>query len=336
MTSSAPPAPAPRWRDLVILAEFTLLGAIWGGSFLLMRIASPEVGATPLAFLRIALGALVLLPFLWFARRQIAPHWWRLALIGLLNSAIPFLLFAWAASQAPAGVSAIANATTVMLTAVVAFIAFGEKIGRRQGIGLLSGFAGVVVLAGGNAAGMNVTGAAIAGVCASACYAVAANLVRVYVAGLPPIAVAATTLLGATAFLALPAWWHWPQGPVGLQAWGAAAVLGVLCTGIAYAFMFRLIGKVGPSRAAMVTYLVPLFGVAWGWLILGEALTLPMAIAGALILGGVALARNRRRAGAAPVTATEAPCETGRDAAAAEQGLPPPADDSPRFNRPRP
>lgn len=329
--------PAPgRWRDLIIAAEFTLLGIIWGGSFLLMRIASPEIGSASLAFIRVACGALVLLPFLWLGRRQIAPHWWRLGAIGILNSALPFVLFAWATARAPAGISAIANATTVMLTAVVAFVMFGEKIGLRKGIGLLSGFAGVVVLAGGNAAGMDVTTAALAGVAASLCYAVAANLVRVYLAGLPPIAVAAATLLGATVFLAPFALWHWPQAPVSLPAWGAAALLGFVCTGIAYAFLFRLIGKVGPSRAVMVTYLVPLFGVAWAWLVLDEALTVPMAIAGALILGGVAVAQQRRAPSGAPVRATEAPCETGRDAAAAEQGLPPPDDDSPRFSRPKP
>lgn len=335
--NASPQHPAPgRWHDFVIAAEFTLLGIIWGGSFLLMRIASPEIGSAPLAFIRVACGALVLLPFLWLGRRAIAPHWWRLGAIGILNSAVPFLLFAWATARAPAGISAIANATTVMLTAVVAFVMFGEKIGLRKGVGLLSGFAGVVVLAGGGAAGMSVTMAALAGVLASLCYAIAANLVRIYLAGLPPIAVAAATLLGATVFLSPLALWHWPEGPISLPAWGAAAVLGFVCTGIAYAFLFRLIGKVGPSRAVMVTYLVPLFGVAWAWLVLDEALTVPMAIAGALILGGVALAQQRRKATGAPVRATEAPCETGRDAAAAEQGLPPPPDDSPRFSRPRP
>lgn len=333
--------PVGRWHEVVIALEFGLLGLIWGGSFLLMRIASPEIGSAPLAFLRVACGALVLLPFLWVGRRQIAPHWWRLGLIGVVNSAIPFLLFAWATARAPAGISAIANATTVMLTAVVAFVMFGEKIGLRKGVGLLAGFAGVVVLAGGSAAGMGVTEAAIAGVAASLCYAVAANLVRIYLTGLPPIAVAAATLLGASAALALPAAWYWPSAEVSLPAWGAAAVLGFLCTGIAYAFLFRLIGKVGPSRAVMVTYLVPLFGVAWAWVVLDEALTVPMAIAGALILGGVALAQERRRGRAAPVRATEAPCETGRDAAAIEQGLPPPPADAPApeadpLSRPRP
>ena len=107
--------------------------------------------------------AAVLLPFLWRARRQFAAGrlWGKLALIGAINSAVPFLLFAWAAQRAPAGVGAIANAMTVLFTALVGFLFFGEKIGTQRAIALFTGFAGVVVLASGRLFGFNLDPAAV-------------------------------------------------------------------------------------------------------------------------------------------------------------------------------
>ena len=104
--------------------ELLALGAIWGASFLFMRVAAKDFGAIPLVEVRLVLGALVLLPFFWRARTQFtATHWLKMAGIGAINSAIPFVLFAWAAQRAPAGIGAITNATAVMFTALVAFAA---------------------------------------------------------------------------------------------------------------------------------------------------------------------------------------------------------------------
>ena len=94
--------------------------------------------------------------------------------------------------------------------------------------------------------------------------------------------------------------WQWPQHAISTAAWASAVSLGVLCTGIAYAFLFRLLEAIGPSRTGTVTYLVPLFGVAWAWLVLGESVTTGMVIAGTLILGGVALSQSRRPAKIVP------------------------------------
>src|SRR5690606_10359762 len=148
--------------------EITLLGAIWGASFLFMRIAAPQFGAVALVELRLGLGALVLLPFLWRSRAAFPRALWpKLALIGATNPALPFILFAWAAERAPAGIGAIANAMTVLFTALVAFLFFGEKIGRRRAVALFAGFAGVVVLASGKSAGVSVGWAVVAGGLAS-------------------------------------------------------------------------------------------------------------------------------------------------------------------------
>ncbi|TLZ16989.1 MAG: DMT family transporter, partial [Gammaproteobacteria bacterium] len=166
------------WRSPL---ELTLLGAIWGGSFLFMRVAAADFGPFPLVEARLGLGALVLLPLLWAARAQFTPALWlRIAGIAAINSVIPFTLFAWGAERAPAGIGAITNAMTVMFTALVAFLFYGENIGPRRLVGLVGGFVGVAILASGKTAGESVWPAALAGTAASLCYGFGINFVRRY------------------------------------------------------------------------------------------------------------------------------------------------------------
>lgn len=283
-------------RDWMTPLELTVLGAIWGASFLFMRVAANDFGAVPLVEMRLGLGALVLLPFLWRSRAHFPRALWpKLALIGAINSAVPFILFAWAAQRAPAGVGAIANAMTVLFTALVGFLFFGEKIGTRRSLALVAGFAGVVVLASGKVAGASIGWAVVAGATASFLYGIGINLVRRHLTGLPPAAVAAATL-GTSALLVLPfAVASWPEHAIPMQSWFSTSMLGVLCTGIAFVMYYRLISRIGASRASTVTYLVPLFGVAWAWMLLDEPLTLAMGVAGAMILGSVAISQRGAR-----------------------------------------
>jgi drug/metabolite transporter (DMT)-like permease len=280
-------------RDWTTPIELVLLGAIWGGSFLFMRVAAKDFGPLPLVEVRLLCGVAILLPFLWRDRARITrAHWLRFALIGSLNSAIPFSLFAWGAERAPAGIGAIANSMTVLFAALVAFAVFGERIGLRRAIALLVGFVGVVILASGRIAGENVTGAAIAGSVASLCYGFSLNFTRHWLADLPPAVAVAGTLTCATAMVAPLAWLTWPAAPIGVASWLAAAALGVLCTGIAYVLFFRMIQRVGAARASTSTYLVPIFGVLWGWLLLGERPTWTMIASAALILGSVIISQR--------------------------------------------
>jgi drug/metabolite transporter (DMT)-like permease len=295
MNTVAVPIPATpaNWRQWLTPLELLVLGAIWGASFLFMRVSADDFGPFPLVEVRLALGSLVLLPFLWRARAQFPARLWpKLALIGAINSAVPFVLFAWAAQRAPAGIGAICNAMTVLFTALVGFLFFGERIGRTRVIALVAGFAGVVVLAGGKAAGASIGWAVVAGASAAFLYGIGINLVRRHLTGLPPAAVASATI-GTSALLVLPlAIATWPSTPIPATSWGAAAMLGVVCTGLAFVSYYRLIARIGASRASTVTYLVPVFGVAWAWWLLGEALTLEMGVAGALILASVAISQR--------------------------------------------
>jgi drug/metabolite transporter (DMT)-like permease len=277
--------------------ELAALGAIWGASFLFMRVAANDFGAMALVEVRLGLGSLVLLPFLWRERSRFTSGklWGKLALIGAINSAVPFMLFAWAAQRAPAGVGAISNAMTVLFTALVGFLFFGEKIGAKRAVALFTGFAGVVVLASGKIAGASIGWAVLAGTAAAFLYGIGINLVRRHLSGLPPAAVASATL-GTSTLLTLPfAIASWPQHAIPLKSWISAGMLGVLCTGVAFVMYYRLIARIGASRASTVTYLIPVFGVAWAWLLLGESLTWTMAISAALILGSVAMSQQPSR-----------------------------------------
>lgn len=295
MTSvaSASSLPDTQERGWLTPLELGVLGAIWGASFLFMRVAAGDFGAMPLVEVRLALGSLVLLPFLWRARAQFpAKLWPKLAIIGAINSALPFMLFAWAAQRAPAGIGAIANAMTVLFTALVGFLFFGEKIGARRAVALVAGFVGVVVLASDKTAGASIGWAVAAGAAASFLYGVGINLVRRHLTGLPPAAVASATL-GVSALLTAPfAIATWPDHAIPLKSWFSAGMLGVVCTGLAFVMYYRLIARIGASRASTVTYLIPVFGVAWAWMLLDEPLTLKMGIAGAMILGSVAISQR--------------------------------------------
>jgi drug/metabolite transporter (DMT)-like permease len=277
--------------SVVTLIELVALGAIWGGSFLFMRIAAPDIGTAPLVELRLVLGALMLLPFLWRARARITSMpWVRLTGIGLLNSTAPFLLITWATEHAPAGVAAITNATVVMFAALFAWALYGERIAHP--LGLVAGFIGVAVLASGRVGGESLWAAVLAGLLGSLLYGLSVNLIRHHLRGLPASATAGATLLGPALLTAPLAVAHWPQHHVAPVSWVAAVLLGVVCTGAAYVLYYRLIHRIGAPRAATVTYLIPLFGVLWAWLVLGEPLTPTMAVSGALILGGVALSQR--------------------------------------------
>lgn len=293
LASTSVTAPASTWLTPI---ELLTLAAIWGASFMFMRVAAKDFGAFALVEVRLALGALILLPFLWRERgRFTASVWWRVAGISAINTTIPFVLFAWAAQRAPAGIGAISNATAAMFSAVIAFMFFGERINFRRSIGLVVGFSGVVVLASGKTDGDSVWQAALAGTFAAFLYGVGGNLLRRYLAGLPASATAAATLICASVMLSPLAIATWPRTPVPMVSWLSALALGVLCTGIAYVLFYRLIYRIGAPRAATVTYLIPLFGVLWAWWLLDEPITASMAIACALILGGVALSQQRAR-----------------------------------------
>jgi drug/metabolite transporter (DMT)-like permease len=280
-----------RGRDL---ADLVALAALWGASFLFMRVAVPEFGPLPLMAVRCAIGAAFLVPLLaWRGEpRTLLAEAPRLAAVGVLNSALPFALFAYATLTLTAGYTSLLNATAPLWGAVVAAAWLGERPGRARLAGLAIGFAGVLLLVRGRvsfAAGGD--GPAIAAaLAATLCYGIAASYTRRRLSHVDPLANATGSQVFAALALALPAAATWPASAPGARAWAAAIALGVACTGLAYVLYFRLIARTGPARAMTVTFLVPLFGIAWGAVFLGEPVTPAMLAGGAVILLGTALA----------------------------------------------
>jgi drug/metabolite transporter (DMT)-like permease len=280
------------------LAQFVALGAIWGSSFMFMRLAVADFGPVTTATLRVSLGALFLLPLLlwrgqWPALRA---RWRAIFFVGLLNSGIPFALFAFSLLTITTGLSSIINATVPMFGALVAWLWLGERPGLWRIAGLVLGFIGVSLLAWdqaglrADASGLHPIWAMLA--CLGACisYALAASYTRLYLHDVPPLAAATGSQIGAALGMALPALWLWPQQAPSQAAWLSLLVLGALCTGVAYLLYFRLLGSASPTRALAVTYLIPLFAVSYGVTLLDEPFTPGMGLSALVILLGTAMA----------------------------------------------
>lgn len=276
------------------IGELVALAAIWGASFLFMRLGAGEFGPVALAAVRVGGAALVLLPLLaWRGQfAELRRHWRALFVVGLTNSALPFLGFSYAALSISAGLSSIFNASTPLWGAVIAWLWLRDRPTLPRIAGLAIGFAGVLGLAW-EKASFKPGGsgwAIVACLAAALCYGLAASYTKKKLQGVPPMAVAAGSQLSAALLLALPALWWWPAQMPSARAWSMVALLAVLCTGLAYLMYFRLIAHVGASNAIAVTFLIPAFAVLWGWLFLAEPLTGAMAAGCVVILIGTALA----------------------------------------------
>jgi len=293
-----------------LLLEFFLLAALWGSSFLFMRLGAAEFGALPTAGLRVALAALFLLPVflvqgVWADFRKRAKP---ILFVGLLNSGIPFALFAFAVLHITTGLTSILNATVPLTGAMVAWLWLKDRPSGSRMLGLLIGFVGVTLLVIGKS-GFNATSVAGAastgttllamGACllATVCYGLAASFTKRYLTGAHPLATATGSQIGAALGLALPTFWFWPETPVSLGAWGALAAVALFCTSIAYILFFRIIEKAGPSKALTVTFLVPVFALMYGVCFLGESITPWMVTCGVIIVCGTALSTGLVRLG---------------------------------------
>jgi len=267
--------------------RLVLLAAIWGASFIFMRVAAPVLGPIATAESRVLLGGLALLA--WFRLTAFDPrlreHWRLYALVGLVNSAVPFALYAFAAMHLPASLLAILNATSPMFGLAFGALFAGERISARKLAGLVIGAGGVALVtrpAGIDAGPMFgwAVGASLGACCG---YGLTGVLIKRWGDGAPPKGIAVGNQLAAALFLlpllpVLP-----PLAAPSLLV--AANVLGLalLASAVAFLLYFRLIADVGGTRALTVTYLIPLFGLAWGALFLGESLP-PAALAGGVLI----------------------------------------------------
>ena len=289
---------------LIHYAALTLLGAVWGASFLFIGVAAPAFGPLTLMFVRVLVAGLLMLGVTVAtqgrqagATLRLRANWRIYLVIGLLNSALPFTLIAFSELRLPASLAAILNSTTPLFTALMAAAWGSEPLTGRKGLGVILGMAGVAVLVGG--APLTLDRAALLAVGASLLAALSYGTATVYAArhitGLPAATASTVQLLAAAVWLVGPGVVTAPRTPPPGAAVAALAALILLSTTFAYLLYFFLLKNVGPTRTASVTFLVPVFGSVWAILFLNETFSLGMLAGLAIILVSVALVVGRGR-----------------------------------------
>lgn len=285
--------------------ELGVLALLWGAAYLFTRSAVPEFGPVTLIALRMGIAAALLAPVL--AARGGLPLLRRHALLfavqGTLFTALSFVLIAWSALTLSAGLTAVLNATAPMFGAVVAWLWLGERVDGWRRLGLLVGAAGVVILLWGrfslrlDATSTAVALAVLAGLGSSVVWGISANVARVRMAGIDPLAMTVGTMLAAALALAPLAWAEWQgvwgdarDAVPGLRAWLEALFLGVASSGLGMLMYFRLLREVGTVPTMSVTFLAPVVAIVSGALYLGEAITAQTVAGSAVVLAGTALA----------------------------------------------
>jgi drug/metabolite transporter (DMT)-like permease len=286
------------------LLQLLILAALWGASFLFIRVGVADFGVAPLMALRVGIGA-VFLAVVLIARRPLRQSATLLRtravpllVVGVVNSAAPFCLFAYAELTLSAGVTSVINATAPLWGALVAFLWLRDRLNGLRTLGLAIGFLGVLLLVweqiaapdGAGATPSSTALAAAAALGATLLYGIAANYTKRHLTGVDALTVATGTMIGATIVLLPLAVLYWPVAPISLRAWGAVISLGVACTGVAYMLFFHLIAVAGPARAITVTFVIPIFGILWGAVFLGETVSPAMLEGCGVILVGTAFA----------------------------------------------
>jgi drug/metabolite transporter (DMT)-like permease len=288
------------------LIRLLVLAAIWGASFLFMRLIAPVLGALWTAELRVALAGMAMLAFMAATKRAMhfRANWRQYLILGTLNSALPFALFSYAALTLPAGYSAIVNATSPLWGALVGAVALGEKLTARKLAGLTIGVVGVAFLVrlGPAQFSPQVMIAALACLAAALCYGIAGAYSKKKSAGIAPPQMATGSQIGA-ALVLLP---FLPLSPVRGEITPfvllITSMLALLCSAVAYFIYFRLIADLGPTKALTVTFLIPLFALLWGALFLHEAINLNTLIGCALVVLATWLVVFQPATASAPVS----------------------------------
>ena len=279
------------------ISELIFLSAIWGSSFLFLRLTSPVFGPIFLIEMRVLSGLAVLLPLVLFLGKlaEFQKHWKMIATVSLMNMAIPFCFFAFSAVYIGAGLLSIINATVPIFSACVAYVVYKERLSRSSLLGLFIGFLGVVVLMfnPGESFGSSGWLAILPALLACLLYGTAINLTVNNLQGVSGLTITAGGLFVSSLVLLPFAFWARPEVlPVG-NIWWSVFALGIVCTGFGFVMFYRLIDRIGAGRAIMTTYLIPVFSILWGNIFLGESVTLIMVVGCILVLLGVGLTTKK-------------------------------------------
>jgi drug/metabolite transporter (DMT)-like permease len=276
---------------------FVGLGVIWGLPYLLIKVAVEDVEPSFVVFVRVLLGAAVLLPIV-VARRQwglLRGHWRWVVAFALVEITFTFLALTWAEERISSSLAALLIAAVPIVGAILAW-AFGLDThwSRKRGVGLAIGFLGVAALVGLDVEGGSWLSVAAVGITVLG-YSLGPIIVEKRLHDVPSLPVIAAALAVNTVIYAPFGWISRPTAPVPATAWWSMAVLGVLCTAVAFVLLFALIAEVGAPRAQVITYVNPAVAVVLGVLVLSEPVTLGIAVGFPLVLVGSWLATRSGR-----------------------------------------
>jgi drug/metabolite transporter (DMT)-like permease len=281
--------------DLLLLAA---LAIVWGGSYFFIRVAVPAFGPAALVMLRVVIGGLLLWGFATAMRRPLVvrPHLGRLAILGLLNAALPYLLISAAELHLAASFAAILGATVPLFAAVLGARLLGERLSAARLGGLILGIIGVAVMVGWGPMALDAVTllSVVAMLVASASYAGAGIYAKLRLEGVSTYSLALGQQVGALVWLAVPGVVLAPRTAPSATAVGSLLALGALSTGVAYLLYFKLLERVGPTKTTTVTYLIPIVGMLAGALVLDEPLTGGMLAGLVLVLASVLLVNEVR------------------------------------------
>ena len=275
-----------------------VLGAVWGASFLFGRLCAPALGPAWTACIRTLLAGVLLL--IYAAAIGKATRWREFgknyAIIGLINSALPFLLFAFAAARIPAGYMATMNATAPMFGLGFEWWFLGVRPTGNKLIGTAIGFTGVMLVAGAGPIPLTepVVWGLLAAATAGMMYGYSGVLIKRRAGEAPSLGLASCSQLFAGLWLLPLTPVITPPGPITTTVVLAVLAMAVLSTAFAYVLYFQLVASVGASRALTVTFLIPVFGITWGVIFLHETVTWPMAAGVLLVIAGVVLCNAKR------------------------------------------
>ncbi len=270
-----------------------ILGAIWGSSFLFARITVGEFGAIPLSAVRSLIAAAVLFPMMLLSGgwKQFVAYWKHFIVLGLISTALPFTFITLTTQYSTAGFASILNSFTSIMSALIAWIWLKEYLSIQAILGICLSFIGVVIMVVDTQSISSelILLPVLTGLGAAFFYGLTGNYSKKYTDGLPSIVSATGCQVFAALFLVPPAIFLWPDNTISTGGWINAVILGLMCTALAFILFFQLLEKIGIVRTMIVTYLIPLFGVFWGFLFLDELITLNITIGAMLILAGVAM-----------------------------------------------
>lgn len=275
-------------------AELILLSAIWGSSFLFLRIAAPVLGPVFLIEMRVVSALIVLLPICIVMGKhvEVFQNWRLILLVSITNMMVPFCLLAFASLSIGAGFASVLNSTVPFFAAIIGYVFWSQRLTGLAVLGLFIGFSGVVILVLDPHSDSPLEGnglAIAAGISAAFFYGTAVNITVNKLGGVSGLSITVGSLFFASVCLLPLALQFVPSQMPSGSIWLSVVALGVLCTGIAYLMFYRLIGRIGSHNAITSTFMIPLFSIIWGALFLGESITWQRIVGCTVILFGVAL-----------------------------------------------